>query len=552
MTYARQRGLVGRAMAMTALVLSVVALFCMGFARPAVAEEAPTLRVNSSSGHSYTAYCLLSGTVDGDSLVDPSFDGAMSDAFYQGLTTMPGWDANQSASDPRIVRNWIGDQIRDDSDFSFAAQLAELAVSSGSTGVSLNANEDVPLHQGYWLIVGDGTAPICTLVGPGSNTVNEKSSVPSSDKEVAKLQGDGSVREKDYSDSATAGVGDTLRYRITGTLPVDYGRYDTYLYRFADTMDASIVVKTGSVRVRVLDAKGEEKADLTDKFTVSSQGTPEGRTSLVASIDNLKDAYPAYVEGDSIVLEYDATLDASKATMGYETPNDNDAHIEYTRDPSTGGVGKTEDHGTHVYSFELRVRKTSSRDAGTMLAGAEFVVQRGDGKYLTADDTWADSQDAARRFVTDEDGMISIRALDLGDYTLTEVKAPEGYQLLGKPVDVSLSGDRTQKGLSVLTASQAAVVEDVDASAGYAAVQIKNTPTGETPPGGFTWPPKPGGSSGLLPQTGDLPYLFAAAALLIAGVFAVGMGVKARRHARAEASECVEASIEATESGKRA
>lgn len=551
MTHARQRGLVGRIMAMAVLVLSVAALSCMGFTRPALAEEAPTLRVNSSSEHSYTAYCLLSGTADGNSLVNPSFDGAMSGAFYQGLTAMPEWrDASQSASDPRIVRNWIGEQVAEDSDFSFATRLRGLAEQSGSTGVSLNANEDVPLHQGYWLIVGDGTVPVCALVGPGANTVNEKPSVPSSSKEVAKRQGDGSIG--DYSDSVTAGVGDTLHYRITGTLPVSYGSYDTYLYRFADTMDASIVVRTESIRVRVLKADGTEKADLTDRFTISSQGTPEGGVSLVVSIDNLKGVYPGYVQGDSVVLEYDATLDTSKATMGYGSPNKNTAHIEYTRDPSAEGVGKTEDHGTHVYSFELRVRKTSSRDADQVLAGAEFVVQRSDGKYLTAGDTWSDSQDAARCFVTDEDGMISVRALDLGDYKLIETKAPGGYQTLGAPVDVSLSGDSARKSLAVLAASQAAVAEDVSASAGYAVVQIKNTPTGETPPGGPTWPPMPEGVSGLLPQTGDLPHLFAAATLLIAGVFAVGMGVRARRHARAETPEHAGSSTEAASSGKRA
>lgn len=545
MTYAKQPGPRGRIMAMTTLVLSIVTLFCVGFARPALAEEAATLRVNSNSEHSYTAYCLLSGTVDGDSLVNPSFDGAMSDVFYQGLTAMPEWDASQSASDPRVISNWMGEQIAADSDFSFVARLAKLAASSGSTGASLKANEDVLLNQGYWLIVGDDTAPICVLVGLGDTTVNEKPSVPSSNKEVTKLKRDGSLG--DYSDTATAGIDDTLHYRITGTLPVNYGSYDTYLYRFTDTMDASIVVKEGSVRVRVFDADGDEKADLTSKFTVSSQGT-----QLVASIDNLKDVYPEYAQDDSIVLEYDATLDASKATMGYENPNKNVAHIEYTRDPSTGGVGTTEDHGTNVYSFELRVRKTSLRDAGTALAGAEFVVQRGDGTYLTADDRWSDSQDAAKRFVTDEDGMISVRALDLGDYILTEVKAPEGYQPLDKPIDVSLSGDRAHKDLSVRTTSRAAVVEGVSASAGFAVVQIKNVPTGETPPGGITWSPMPGGSSGLLPQTGDLPYLFAVAILLIAGAMAVGMGVRARRHAKAEASECAEASIEANENGKRA
>lgn len=546
MRNARLRGLVGHVAVMTALALSVVALLCMGFARPALAEGVSKLRVDSGSEHSYTAYCLLSGTADGDSLADPSFDNAMSDTFYQGLTAMPEWrDASQSASDPRVVCDWMGEQIGKDSDFSFTSRLAKLAASSSSKGVPIMANKDVPLYQGYWLIVGKDTAPICVLVGSGTKTVSEKKpSVPSCNKEVAKRWGNGSMGG--YSDTATAGVGDTLHYRITGTLPTNYDSYDTYLYRFVDTMDASIVVKADSIRVRVLKTDGTEKADLTENFTTSFGGTPAGRTSLVASIDNLKGVYPKYAQGDSIVLEYDATLDASKATMGYESPNKNVAHIEYTREPSTGGVGTTENHRTNVYSFELRVRKTSSRDAGTVLAGAEFVVQRGDGKYLAADGTWSDSKDDARHFVTDSDGMICVRALDLGDYKLIEARAPEGYQTLGAPVDVTFGGDSVQKSLSVSTVSQAAAVEGVSAPAGYAVIQIKDAPTGETPPGGFTWPPISGGSSGPIPQTGDPPYLCVAAILLIAGVLGVGLGVKARRRAR------VDDPAKAAESEKRA
>lgn len=68
------------------------------------------------------------------------------------------------------------------------------------------------------------------------------------------------------------------------------------------------------------------------------------------------------------------------------------------------------------------------------LENAEFKVYKQDGGkkiYAVAENGkltgWTESESAATKFTTDEEGKISLAGLGAGDYYFTETKAPEGY-----------------------------------------------------------------------------------------------------------------------------
>ena len=107
---------------------------------------------------------------------------------------------------------------------------------------------------------------------------------------------------------------------------------------------------------------------------------------------------------------------------------------------------------------KLEVTKVSSRDANAKLEGATFVLHKcennntagGEGKLL---DKKAEplTVDGKKEWTTDAEGKFSITGIqledwfdgksqdDLFDYCLVETKAPEGYELLPKPVLVPIN-----------------------------------------------------------------------------------------------------------------
>ena len=85
---------------------------------------------------------------------------------------------------------------------------------------------------------------------------------------------------------------------------------------------------------------------------------------------------------------------------------------------------------------EVTILKTD-QDGSTPLEGAVFSL-------YTASGYAADPKSAIRTGLTsDENGLISLGELAVGEYQLKETKAPDGYTLLEKPVNIIVHEDQT-------------------------------------------------------------------------------------------------------------
>ncbi len=112
---------------------------------------------------------------------------------------------------------------------------------------------------------------------------------------------------------------------------------------------------------------------------------------------------------------------------------------------SLGGVTGTDGYYTYVPA-------EYTEDSQKALANAEFILSKetDDGTvYATFEqdpttgiymfEGWVDDKDNATAIVSDEDGLIHVDGLHDGTFTLTETKAPDGYNLLDDSITVVIT-----------------------------------------------------------------------------------------------------------------
>ena len=146
----------------------------------------------------------------------------------------------------------------------------------------------------------------------------------------------------------------------------------------------------------------------------------------------------------TILVTYNAAVDSD--AYDYKDGMENTAYLEYDNDPydDTGYRTITDNEIVYTYALEITKRDDDGEEV-VYLPGAEFTLKRhdpegtmkfvkeSDGIYHVAAQDEANTDVAVDRVVSNSDGIIQIKGLDVGTYTLTEVKAPDGYTLPSNP-----------------------------------------------------------------------------------------------------------------------
>lgn len=313
---------------------------------------------------------------------------------------------------------------------------------------------------------------------------------------------------------ADAAVGENATYRLEGTLPSNWDDFKFYRYEFHDQPDAGIEVDLSSVRVALVDEKGEQKRDLTSWFVVSDFSDDD---SWSATIDDLKAEAPDALASDKVVLTYEAALEPAWAVSGTANARDNTAYLVYTSKPFTDALGQSKDSQASLVTWGLSLAKVDAEDTSRALAGAAFTLRAPDGRYVCADGTLSVSP---QELSCDEKGLLQVVGLASGTYELAEMRAPEGYDLPGQSYHVTISADLTgeKSGLSV-TIEESSETSELDAAEGMVSLVVPNAKTA------VSVIPSISGT----PKTGDAERTAFSVLVALAGAFLVAMAVLQRR-----------------------
>ena len=444
-------------------------------------------------------------------------------------TTLQGYQifkADVADKDDKVASNleWASDQVKADvqtatgKNFSSAQEAADyLATLSTSGSGYILANSDVlntiantlrndaritpttvtpgtastGMSTGYWLFVTSkdstnntdmaskvdqtGTSPIFAIVGGNALTINQKATIPTVDKFV-KNDKSGS----DWGKVADSEVGQELNYKLVGTVADNVSTYDTYYYKFTDTLSAGLTADVNSVVVKI--QNGTDESEITTGFTKSLDDNTDGTSKLSVEFTDLKAAAKkaAGITLDSnskVNVYYNAKLDASKAYKVASEDNPNEVKLTYSNNPNTDSKGDTTTHKVTDYTYKLAIAKVDSAEPTKKLQGAEFTIQATGAdegtstKYVQSDGTLGDT---AYVFKTDVNGEISVKGLDAGTYTVSETTAPAGYNTVADftfTIDPTWNDDATA--LKEVTVSDSS--ESVDSSFSTTSKQVELT-----------------------------------------------------------------------------
>ena len=352
---------------------------------------------------------------------------------------------------------------------------------TGAKEASFKADTKVSFDKsGYYLFLTDAgtlpsdesttdskntaTSPIYAVVGAGAVTVNEKTSIPTVNKQVlddtAGKTAD-TAEEGDWKNVGDAWVGQAIDYKLTGTVASNIASYVKYTYEFQDHLSAGLAADPSSIVVTIngkkIEASGNYTATVTNTTDDSNNKTGQDLKVYFEDLKAAANSVGETLDGASkVVVTYRAKLtsDAEYTATG----NTNEVKLVYSNNPMTGDTGTSESDEVTDYVFGLDVTKTASDDLHKKLVAGFKVKMTKEGTTPVTGDKWltetggltSDSGKAGVFTTNETDSKVFIPGLVAGEYEITECETPAGYNSISFTITVTPTYDKATGKLAKL------------------------------------------------------------------------------------------------------
>ncbi len=393
---------------------------------------------------------------------------------------------------------------------STAAFAADTSVSFDDSGYYLFLTDDdsIGTADSYSGKKQTGTSPIFAVVGGSAVEVTEKTGIPTVTKKI-KDDKPGS----DWADKADSQMGQKVHYQLKGTVADNVATFGTYYYEFHDELSAGLTADAGSVKVTVYaddnDTHGTEIKLPTDAVSYNQDGT---NNLLTIKFSNLKavtaEGTNAPVEitaSSKVVVTYTASLDSSKVVKVGGDGNPNSVKLIYSNNPMGNGKGESVPDTVRDYTYALKLVKEDAADENIKLDGVKFTIQATDPDDASSKNMYVNDQgilvDTPFDLETKNGGIIEVKGLDAGTYTVKETHTLGGYNTLpdftfkistaegdlAKP-----EGESSNKLTVSVTKDTSSLVKEATVNGGVVSLTVQNKKGSNLPLTGlngvtFTW-----------------------------------------------------------------
>ena len=313
--------------------------------------------------------------------------------------------------------------------------------------------------SGYYLFVTNalsdsskkdtGTSPIFAVVGGNAVTVTEKTSIPTVGKQVLASAPNDPTSATGWAGVIDSQIGQEVTYKLTGSVADNYATYDSYAYKFTDTLSSGLEYVDGSLKVYAVNNGAYTPINSGYDVTFPNESSRVLTVNFAVDKDNNKKGLKDIQGVDAntqIVVFYKAKLNKNAVTgngNGEKKGNFNTVKLEYSNNPYVEGTGTSVEGSAGDFTFQLNINKV---DQGTEkgLGGAVFTI-KSNNKYVASKDgngfvagelvDVADNSDLPEyvKFASTDEGKIAVKGLDAGTYTVTEIKAPNDKYTVANP-----------------------------------------------------------------------------------------------------------------------
>ena len=423
-----------------------------------------TLTVNhAQAGHTYTAYRIATFenpqgdssdpskvTVEIKTVTSPNWVKALRDAFNanKDIPLKDEYQNNPAAA----LANLSANHAR--------RIIDKLVIPNGATGTELSTSaadgsKTAPVDEGWYVVTNtfggtskEGTtALVATQITDGTKTYTKFTLDRENGQLTVEALGEFNAKHENgptppvktvenvttQVNDQTVSVGDTVRYTVEHTIPALAEGFSDYEYAIFDKADKGLTINGDTVEVTVEGvsapltrvADQENHKDETSAYILDgpTRNATDGTTTTKVTLTYA--TAKAYA-GKKVTVTYTATVNKDILdNVDQEAKNEAKAYTN----GGASGVGTTT---VETYDFKFKKIGVDKDESG--LAGADFKVKKvvsKETKYLKYDDTtkkWSlVDKDAATVFTSGADGMVELKGLSSGTYTVEEIKAPSKY-----------------------------------------------------------------------------------------------------------------------------
>lgn len=315
---------------------------------------------------------------------------------------------------------------------AYATDKKITETSTAKTGANDTSVTIDGLELGYYL-VGSSMGALCSLDTAHSEvTINDKNKKPTVEKKIAL---NNNINNLDSNNSAN--IGDDVIFLTT--INVQPGAKNYVLH---DKMDVHLAYQC------IMDVHDNLSSlvDTTD-FVVKTDGLTDGCTFELSFTEAYYKKNRESIDTGNLTQIYIKYLAKVKDNAVINEPMKNTTHLTY-------GDNNTETNKPETTTKTFGIPVFKYTNVNTPLAGAEFILStdpncvddtknlkftkdtEGKYRYDKTGSTTLTSLDKGR-----DKGRIDVEGLKAGTYYLKETKAPDGYNLLKKPVTITIDSE---------------------------------------------------------------------------------------------------------------